>query len=630
MKISSIKVSNFRALEDVQVPFHDYTTFIGPNGAGKSTFLYALDWFFGNRNISKDDLTNRSQATEITVSVTFESLSQRDKEKLGTFVNEDRASFKRALNVETGQISYTGMARLGPGFDGVLSGTLVSQFRPAYKELRQTNPNLPELDGNFSLDQVRVAFHDWINDPVNAGAVETCEQAADSLFVTPGCLDDLCQFILIKGSLDLASETHTTAKGSLLSVLTNSLIDSARNQTIKDWRMENEEAIAALRSSTRDAVHLAIDKSTNDINSYLTRYVPRSTVVLESTDPEVDVRYPTAITASIRGADGSTLPISNQGHGLQRAVAMSMIQALYADADGHDDQATRTVILAAEEPEIYQHPVRARAFAQSLKKLAEKDNFQVALATHSPSFVSSDFMDSLRFTRMLNGITCVRHSSVERLATIRGHSVARTREWLSKEVPRAFADAFFADLVVLVEGVTDEWIIPELADLLGTPFEQLGIVSVNAEGKTSVFQYKALLEEFGLPTFAIFDGDYCDDDPDAASDKKVSCKQQTIDCVQSLGLHDKDDSPRYRYGDQSTVLDNAAVFQRKIEHELNQWPSFQLAMAQVNKQSAAKNAYRYRTAARSADAEDMPDFLRRLVKQIIQSSMPKQDWYEQP
>jgi predicted ATP-dependent endonuclease of OLD family len=284
----------------------------------------------------------------------------------------------------------------------------------------------------------------------------------------------------------------------LLNVLTTSLIDSARSQTIDRWRKGHETALTELRSSTREAVHSAIESRSNSINASLSRYVNRSKVVLEASDPDVEVRYPTTITASISGSNGTTLPVSNEGHGLQRAVAMSMIEALHAD-EVSTDEATKTIILAAEEPEIYQHPVRARAFAQSLKVLAENAGFQVAIATHSPAFVSYQFMESLRFTRMLNGTTCVKYSSVSHLADIQGKHVETTREWLSKEVPKSFTEAFFADLVVLVEGPTDEALIPELANLLGIPFEHRGIVSVAAESKSSLAQYNMLLAAFGRP-----------------------------------------------------------------------------------------------------------------------------------
>ena len=48
MRLTSIKIENFRSCENTEVEFGDYTCLVGPNGAGKSTILSALNIFFRN------------------------------------------------------------------------------------------------------------------------------------------------------------------------------------------------------------------------------------------------------------------------------------------------------------------------------------------------------------------------------------------------------------------------------------------------------------------------------------------------------------------------------------------------------------------------------------------------------
>jgi hypothetical protein len=128
----------------------------------------------------------------------------------------------------------------------------------------------------------------------------------------------------------------------------------------------------------------------------------------------------------------------------------------------------------------------------------------------------------------------------------------------------------------------------------------------------------------------IFDGDYCDDDPTADETKKKSKREQTTECVGALGLHGEDKEPLFTYGDQSTLLDDAAIFKSTLEDELALWTSYTQAESRINRSRAKKNAYRYGRAARSSSAEDMPEFLRELVDKIIQCSVTKQEWYDQP
>ena len=45
MKIVSVRIENFRSIEDATIPLNDYACLVGPNGAGKSTILTALNVF---------------------------------------------------------------------------------------------------------------------------------------------------------------------------------------------------------------------------------------------------------------------------------------------------------------------------------------------------------------------------------------------------------------------------------------------------------------------------------------------------------------------------------------------------------------------------------------------------------
>jgi len=48
MKLSEVRIKNFRSFDDETINFDDYTCFVGPNGSGKSTILQALNVFFRN------------------------------------------------------------------------------------------------------------------------------------------------------------------------------------------------------------------------------------------------------------------------------------------------------------------------------------------------------------------------------------------------------------------------------------------------------------------------------------------------------------------------------------------------------------------------------------------------------
>src|SRR5690606_39049292 len=56
------------------------------------------------------------------------------------------------------------------------------------------------------------------------------------------------------------------------------------------------------------------------------------------------------------------------------------------------------ICLAIEEPELFQHPIQAQAFAKVLRSLAEDADkrIQVTYATHSPYFLEARHFDQVR------------------------------------------------------------------------------------------------------------------------------------------------------------------------------------------------------------------------------------------
>ncbi|MBB1423518.1 AAA family ATPase [Pseudoalteromonas sp. SG43-7] len=56
LKISTVRISGFRGIENAEVNLTDNTILTGTNNSGKTSFLKALQLSFGNRNfLSPDD-----------------------------------------------------------------------------------------------------------------------------------------------------------------------------------------------------------------------------------------------------------------------------------------------------------------------------------------------------------------------------------------------------------------------------------------------------------------------------------------------------------------------------------------------------------------------------------------------
>lgn len=111
-------------------------------------------------------------------------------------------------------------------------------------------------------------------------------------------------------------------------------------------------------------------------------------------DPNKSVQVVQPV-AGIKTGDGDFIgSLSRMGHGLQRSYLLALLHELASS----DAEEAPTLILACEEPELYQHPPQARHLADVFVRLAEGNN-QVLVTTHSPLFVSGDGFEDVRLVR---------------------------------------------------------------------------------------------------------------------------------------------------------------------------------------------------------------------------------------
>jgi putative ATP-dependent endonuclease of the OLD family len=89
-----------------------------------------------------------------------------------------------------------------------------------------------------------------------------------------------------------------------------------------------------------------------------------------------------------------TNTIGRFGHGTQRNYLM----ALLIVAASYDFADRQTIIVACEEPELYQHPPQARMLANALFSLGA-NQAQVIVTTHNPHFVTARCFENIRIVR---------------------------------------------------------------------------------------------------------------------------------------------------------------------------------------------------------------------------------------
>lgn len=160
VKISKIRIQNFRTFHDVEIPLNNYTCLVGPNGAGKSTILCALNIFFRETAHSPTDLNclqeqdfhQRSTSHPITITITFTGLTEEAKQDFSDYVRQEElvvsaiATFddvtKSADVIQFGQ--RKGMVLFKPFFKMESEGKPVSELKKEYELIQGNIPDLPK------------------------------------------------------------------------------------------------------------------------------------------------------------------------------------------------------------------------------------------------------------------------------------------------------------------------------------------------------------------------------------------------------------------------------------------------------------------------------------------------------
>lgn len=641
MRIAHVKIRNYRCHKELDLAIDNLGILIGSNGAGKSAALYALQWFFDGGELEDEDRheshsANVEEGTTIEVEVHFVDLDDDDRAVLGKYARRDTAIFRRSWSRQDGE-KIIGNSRQGTGFSAVRSATKASDKRIAYKDAQAQVPELPNWTNVANAES---AMDAWESESSNSSRLVDIDDAnASHLFGFTGSayLGQRFRMILVPAAADLASQVGSTNKGTVLSDIVGSAIASALRTATNNWQEENKEQLDQLHDSVRETMGHATRGHEQLINDYLTQYVTDARLRLIGVLDAPQLRPSASVNVEVT-TNGQSFGVERQGHGVQRAVMMAAIQSMARSGElteSADDEAQSlsapAVLLAIEEPEIYQHPVRARHFAQVLREVSSRPSIQVLIATHSPYFVLPEQLEGVRrFTNdgvstEVLGISL--QNIAERIAARGSHSsdreLERVRKFTHKELPGEFSEGLFSDAVVLVEGDTDRAVFQGLAELMQISLDARGVSVISVGGKGGLEIPYHILRLLQIPCHLVFDGDLDTSGNDGVTTTGVVANSSHATPSDGLpkwlsyefasALRDGQCSEADQY---STDVVPWTMLPKNLEAELRSWPSFQAEHARLPSGKGEKNALAYRNCVLAADVDDAPTLLQQLIKRI--------------
>ena len=445
MRLTRFSVEHFRSIEKIEVIFPENTPVIlfGPNNVGKSNILKALDCMLGEKHASYFD-----------------------------FQDSDYY-FRDSKNYPN--ISFTAC------FDeNFYSGN------------------------NYNPSTNTVCFS---TNKTTAGKIE-------NTFHYPAGTNDekkiflsnedkgKCQFIFIDATRDISRQLSYYSQYSILSKMArkmhevmqqavkDTLTDHFKNikstfETVPEYKKFHERLQKAFESNIDGFEHkLEIDLSAYDPNNY----------------------FNSLRIIAKEGRDNRSF--DEFGTGEQQILLMSFVKAYAETFKGEN------FILGIEEPEAHLHPIAQKWLAKNISSIA-KSGVQVVLTTHSPEFLDIENLEGFVKVYKESGITKAKQHTAKTLSEsciqLQSDQV-KTKEDNILQFYRAktFYDqlrGFFARKILLVEGETEFFALPNYFKNFGYDLIRNGVEIVNCRGKTQITRNYRLFKSYDYDCFCLFDAD---------------------------------------------------------------------------------------------------------------------------
>ena len=525
MRLSSLRIENFRSFEDETIQFDNYTCFVGPNGSGKSTILVALNIFFRNTSSSVTDLLELSEedfhlkntSRPVKITLTFDGLSADAQAALKAYVRQKQLIISAVAEFDPvsqrAPVRQVGSRLVMNGFAGYFRAQENKAKAPELKQIYESiRKDVPELPPPGSMDAMRAALRAFEEE--HPEQCELIEGETQFYGWTKGenHLRQFVQWVYLPAVKDPTSEQdegRATALGAIL------------ERTIRS-KVNFEEPLTELRkdAATRYQEILkkeqgVLDVLTDSLTKKLRLWAHESTNVALKWhfNDQSSIKIAEPLARILAGEHDFLGELGRLGHGLQRSLLVALLQELAETGDSGPED----LLLGFEEPELYQHPPQARHMSSTLEALSEKRT-QVVVTTHSPYFVSGR---GFPFIRMVRSSLAKKASVVTRYthtqladalaATLKepARSPTATMAAVEQIMQPSQNELYFTRIAVLVEGPEDVAFLSTYMHLLSMwpDFRRLGCHFIVASGKTNLSRPLAIARGLSIPAFAIFDVD---------------------------------------------------------------------------------------------------------------------------
>jgi len=458
-RLAKIEIKNFRSIVDHTFDMFDYTPIVGYNNAGKTNIVRAIKWLLRKSSLSFDYFNDINQ--EISVSGIIEGITE-DLLTAAAIAPNHRASILPLIQNETIQIKRI-QSRPGEGVAAI--------------RLYVKNPNAEREEDEWKLNPTGIdqAITALFPDPIHIGAMENAEE-------------------------DVSKYKVSSTIGKLLAEIITP-IEEQHGAMVREALNSFHELLDA-EGQNRAPELSAFDEA---MNSRIDDFFPDVRVKLHIPTPELKEVFNKGTLKVYEGEMDMGRDVSSFGHGAQRSIQMALIRHLAEIKRGNNNATTRTLLLI-DEPELYLHPQGIEIIKDALKELSG-EGYQIIFSTHSALMLTHEDVGNTVIVRKNHELgTYCRASLRSAIERVEVEAVSQLQMLFSLSHA---SNILFSERVILIEGRTEERILPLLIKiLLGKTVGYLKCAVVKQNGGTNTRKSLLVLQAMNIPSKAVVDLDY--------------------------------------------------------------------------------------------------------------------------
>lgn len=566
MKISFVQIQNFRKLKNCKINFGNKNTlFVGPNNSGKTSAMEAIVKMTKKNSINFNDITvsNHNMINEIG-DLIIDKQSSLDEIELEW--ESLLPSIDIWIEVLNNEMQY--VADLIPNLDwngGLIGVRLILQpdkqekiyndYIEKYKKARDLEKKARENEKKIKIwpidfcDYMKSKMNEkfkikmYILDVSKIDYKEDIPQKIDyEMEVAFEFLKSIMKVDVIEAQRGFhdPDTNYKEAESKTLSVQLrdyyNNHLDPEKSPTEEDFNILQamEKAKNAfdenLAEKFRDSLEQVESMGYPGINNPKIK-IESKINAMEAIKHESAIQYEVPHDDTIK--DIYHLPEQYNGLGYQNLISMIFKLITFRDEwikpnmrkEGDKIEPIHLVLI--EEPEAHLHMQVQQVFIKEAYRVLTENKFlkdnanfttQLVITTHSSHIVKEiDFCD-LRYFKRLPATkerqiptTIVIDLSKVFYIENKDDTENKTRRFASRYLKTTHCDIFFADAIILVEGIAENMLLPHFIHSKYQKLNQMYISILEINGRHS-HRLKELIETIGIDTLIITDLDTVSND----------------------------------------------------------------------------------------------------------------------